>query len=120
MARAKRGTKRRERNKKLFDFSEGFVLGRNNTFRRAQEAVHRSLAYAFRDRRVKKRDFRGLWITRLSAAAVENDISYSRLICALKKSDVQLNRKMLSEIAAHDPNGFTQIVEAVRAQAPSH
>lgn len=120
MARAKRGSKRRKRNKKIFDRAEGFVLGRKNIFRRAKEAVDRSLAYAFRDRKQRKRNFRSLWVTRLSAAAQENDMSYSRLIAALKKSGVTLNRKVLSEIAINDPKGFSQIVESVKPQAPSH
>ena len=86
MPRAKRGFKRRRRHNKVLEKASGFVLGRKNKFRRTAEAVDRSFIYAFRDRRVKKREFRQLWIARLSAAANNNNISYSRLIAALKKA----------------------------------
>ncbi len=120
MPRAKRGFKRRRRVKKVYQRTEGFVLGWNKIYRRAKEAVNRSMRYAYRDRRVKKRDFRGLWIERLSAASALHDISYSRLISALSKSNVALNRKMLSEIAIHDPSGFGLIVDQVRSASPAH
>jgi large subunit ribosomal protein L20 len=118
MPRAKRGFKRRRRHNKILDRAEGFVLGRKNKIRRAAEAVDRSFVYAFRDRRVKKREFRQLWIARLSAAANENGISYSRMVAALKKAGVLLDRKVLSEIAIADPQGFAAIVDQVRAFAP--
>jgi large subunit ribosomal protein L20 len=119
MPRAKRGFKRRRRHNKILDRAEGFVLGRKNKIRRAAEAVDRSFIYAFRDRRVKKREFRQLWIARLSAAANENGISYSRMVAALKKAGVLLDRKVLSEIAIVDPQGFSAIVDQVRAFAPA-
>src|SRR5215210_4250026 len=99
MPRAKRGFKRRRRHNKILKRAEGFVLGRKNKLRRTAEAVDRAGIYAFRDRRVKKREFRQLWIARLSAAANDNDISYSRLISALTKAKIKLDRKILSDIA---------------------
>jgi len=119
MSRVKRGFKRRRRANKVLDRAEGFILGRGRLYRRAKEAVDRALCYAYRDRRAKKRDFRALWITRLSAAANLNNISYSRLISALKKSEVKLDRKVLSEVAICDPSGFSVIVDEVRTNAPS-
>jgi large subunit ribosomal protein L20 len=119
MPRAKRGFKRRRRHNKVLKRAEGFVLGRKNKFKRTSEAVDRAQVYAFRDRRVKKREFRQLWIARLSAAASNNNISYSRLIAALTASKVKLDRKVLSDIAIADPMAFTAIVEQVRAQAPT-
>src|SRR5690348_5695808 len=98
MPRAKRGFKRRRRHNKILDRAEGFVLGRKNKIRRAAEAVDRAFVYAYRDRRAKKREFRQLWIARLSAAANQNDISYSRMIAALKKAEIRLDRKILSDI----------------------
>jgi large subunit ribosomal protein L20 len=119
MPRAKRGFKRRRRHNKLRNKAEGFVLGLGSQIRRTSEAIDRAGVYAFRDRRVKKRDFRGLWITRLSAAAQSSDISYSRLISALTKAKVALNRKMLSDIAITDPTAFATIVDKVRSMAPT-
>lgn len=118
MPRAKRGFKRRRRHKKVYEKAQGFVLGRKNKFRRTSEAVDRAMVYAFRDRRVKKRDFRQLWVARLSAAASNNNISYSRLISALTKAQILLNRKMLAEIAHLEPIAFTKIVDSVRSLAP--
>ncbi len=120
MPRAKRGTKRRTRHNKLRNKAEGFVLGLGSQIRRTSEAIDRAGVYAYRDRKVKKRDARGLWITRLNAAAGAQDISYSRLINALKKANVMINRKMLSEIAIHDPKGFEGIVAQVRSLAPAN
>ena len=120
MPRAKRGFKRRRRHNKLLKKAEGFVLGRKNKIRRLSEAVDRAGIYAYRDRRVKKRTFRQLWIARLSAAATDNNISYSRLINALIKAQIKLDRKVLSDIAIADPRGFTAIVDSVRTLAPAH
>jgi large subunit ribosomal protein L20 len=119
MPRAKRGFKRRRRHNKIRNKAEGFVLGLGSQIRRTSEAVDRAGVYAYRDRRVKKRDFRTLWIARLSAASNGADISYSRLVSALKKAKVLLNRKMLSEIAIHDPKAFEAIVNQVRSLAPA-
>jgi large subunit ribosomal protein L20 len=120
MPRAKRGFKRRRRHNKILKKAEGFVFGLKNKIRRAAEAVDRAGVYAYRDRRVKKREFRQLWIARLSAATNANELSYSRFIAALKKAQIGLDRKVLSDIAIHDPKGFSAIVDQVRAQAPQH
>src|SRR6476659_8759919 len=114
MPRAKRGFKRSSRHNKVLKKAEGFVLGRKNKFKRTAEAVDRAFIYAFRDRRVKKREFRTLWIARLSAAANDNGISYSRMVAALKKAQVKLDRKVLSDIAIVDPRAFTAMVEQIR------
>jgi large subunit ribosomal protein L20 len=120
MPRAKRGFKRRRRHNKVLERASGFVLGRKNKFKRTAEAVDRAFGYAYRDRRVKKREFRTLWIARLSAATAGNDISYSRFIFALKKAEIKLDRKVLSDIAISDPKAFTQIVGQVRSLAPAN
>lgn len=120
MPRAKRGFKRRRRHNKVLKRAEGFVLGRKNKFKRTAEAVDRAGVYAFRDRRAKKRDFRTLWISRLSAAANNNDISYSRLIAAFKKAQIKLDRKVLSDIAIADAAGFKALVDQVRSLAPAN
>jgi large subunit ribosomal protein L20 len=120
MPRAKRGFKRRRKHNKILDRAEGFVFGGKNKIRRAAEAVDRAHVYAFRDRRVNKREFRQLWIARLSAALNNNDMSYSRFISALKKAQVAVDRKVLSDIAIVDPRGFTAIVDQVRSLAPAN
>lgn len=120
MPRAKRGFKRRRRHNKVLDRAQGFVLGRKNKFKRTAEAVDRAFMYAYRDRRAKKRDFRQLWIARLSAAASNNNMSYSRMIAALNKAEIKLDRKVLSDIAIVDPKGFSAIIEQVRSLAPAH
>ena len=97
--------------------AKGYVGAKSKLFRTATEAVDRALKYAYRDRRAKKRDFRRLWIARVNAAARENGISYSRLIAALQKANVDLDRKVLAEMAVSDPAGFRQLVESVRPQA---
>src|ERR1700692_526890 len=107
MPRAKRGFKRRRRHNKVLKRAEGFVLGRKNKYKRTFEAVDRAGVYAYRDRRVKKRELRQLWIARLSAASSSNDISYSRLISALIKAKIKLDRKVLADIALVDPKAFT-------------
>ncbi len=118
MPRAKRGFKKRRRHNKVLKKASGFVLGLGNKFRRTAEAVDRAGVYAYRDRRAKKRDFRQLWIARLSAALGANDLSYSRFIAAMKKAQVKLDRKVLADIAIVDPKGFSAIVDQVRALAP--
>jgi large subunit ribosomal protein L20 len=111
MPRAKRGTKARARRKKVFKETEGFFIGRNNQYARAVETLHRGWKYAFRDRRAKKRDFRGLWITRIGAAAANNGTTYSRLIHDLIKANIRLDRKILSDLAISDPRAFTAVVK---------
>lgn len=91
--------------------AKGFRGGRHRLFKTATEAVDRALCYAYRDRRRKKRDFRSLWIVRISAAAKQNGISYSKLIGGLKKADIDLDRKVLANMAIFDPNAFSQVVK---------
>ncbi len=115
MARVKRGFKARRRRNKVLKLAKGYRGARSKLFRSATEAVDRALNYAFRDRRVKKRDFRSLWIVRINAASRINGLSYSKFIFGLKKANVQIDRKVLADIAVTDPNGFAQI--AVLAMA---
>ncbi len=111
MARVTRGFKARRRRNKVLKLAKGFRGGRHRLFKTATEAVDRALSYAYRDRRNKKRDFRRLWITRISAAAKQNGTSYSKLMGGLKKAEVELDRKVLSNMAILDPNGFSQVVK---------
>lgn len=111
MARVTRGFKARRRRKKVLKLAKGYRGGRHRLYRTATEAVDRALSYAYRDRRNKKRDFRRLWITRISAAAKLNGTSYSKLMGGLKKANVELDRKILSNMAILDPNGFAQVVK---------
>ena len=114
MPRAKGGPKTRQRRKARIKMAKGYYGAKSKLFRTATEAVDKSLLYAYRDRRNKKRAFRRLWITRISAAAKLNGLTYSRLMDGLKKAGIALNRKILAEIAAHDPAGFTQIVQKMQ------
>jgi large subunit ribosomal protein L20 len=111
MARVTRGFKARRRRNKVLKLAKGFRGGRHRLYKTATEAVDRALSYAYRDRRNKKRDFRRLWITRISAAAKQNGTSYSKLMGGLKKANVDLDRKVLSNMAILDPNGFSQVVK---------
>jgi large subunit ribosomal protein L20 len=111
MARVTRGFKARRRRNKVLKLAKGFRGGRHRLYRSATEAVDRALNYAYRDRRNKKRDFRSLWIARISAAAKQNGTSYSRLMGGLKKAGVEMDRKVLSNMAILDPNAFTQVVK---------
>ena len=120
MPRAKRGFKRRKRVKKILDRAEGFHSRRKNTIRRGAEAVDRAFRYAWVHRRMKKRDFRTLWISRIAAATGANEMSYSRFIAAMNVCKLGLNRKMLSEIAIREPGAFTAIINEVRKHAPAH
>ena len=115
MARVKRGFKARRRLNKVLKLAKGYRGARSKLFRSATEAVDRALNYAFRDRRVKKRDFRSLWIVRINAASRINGLSYSKFIFGLKKADVQIDRKVLADIAVTDPNGFAQIATIAKA-----
>lgn len=109
MARAKRGTKARARRNKVLKLAKGFVAGRSKLIRTAQEAVDRALAYAYKHRRVKKREMRGLWQTRIGAASKLHQISYSRFMNGLKKAGVVLDRKVLAELAVRDPQDFAKL-----------
>ena len=111
MSRITNAPASRRRRKRVLKQAGGFRGGRSKRFRQATEAVDRAMRLATIHRHLKKRDYRGLWIIRISAACRSHDISYSRLIDGLTKSNVRLNRKMLSEIAIHDPAGFGRIVE---------
>jgi len=113
--RVKTGTVRRKRHKKILKMAKGFYSGRRKHFRKAKEQVERSLVYAFRDRKQKKRDFRKLWIVRINAACRLNDISYSRFINGLKKAGIELDRKILADLAMNEPETFAQIVEKAKA-----
>jgi large subunit ribosomal protein L20 len=106
MPRVKRGTKGRQRHKKLLKLAKGNVGGRRKGYRQARSTVEKGLTYAYRDRKVRKRDFRGLWIVRINAAARTHGVTYSRLIAALKKAGVDLDRKMLADLAVRDPAAF--------------
>ncbi len=114
MARVKTGVVRRRRHKKILKLARGFYSGRRKHFRKAKEQLERSLVYAYRDRRRKKRDFRRLWIIRINAACRQNDISYSRFISGLKKAKIELDRKVLADLAMNDSAGFAKITESVK------
>ena len=116
MPRVKRGFKARRRRNKVLKLAKGYRGARSKLFRSATEAVDRALNYAYRDRRVKKRDFRALWIARINAAARENGLSYSRMIYGLKKAEVALDRKIMADLAVNDPAGFTVVAETAKAQ----
>ncbi len=110
MARVKGGDVTRRRRNRVLQQAEGFWGKRKSSFRIAQEAVDRSLRYAYRDRRTRKREFRSLWITRISAAAERNGLSYSQLMGGLKKAGVILNRKLLADLAVRDAAAFSRLV----------
>lgn len=111
MPRVKRGIRGAKRRKQVLKQAKGFFGGRHRLLRTAAQAVDKALTHAYVGRKLKKRDFRGLWQTRISAAAKENNLSYSKLMGNLKKKDVLLNRKILSELAVSHPNDFAAIVE---------
>jgi large subunit ribosomal protein L20 len=116
--RVKRGTHRRASRKKTLALAKGFFLTKSKLHRAAQEAVERSLRHGYIGRKHKKRDFRALWIVRINAACRVNGISYSKLMGGLKKAGVDLNRKILAEIAAIDETGFRALVEKARTAQP--
>lgn len=115
MPRVKTGTVRRARHKKILKMAKGFYSGRRKHFRKAKEQVERSLVYAYRDRRQKKRDFRKLWIIRINAACRLNDISYSKFMFGLKKADIELDRKILADMAMNDEKSFASVVAQAKA-----
>lgn len=110
MPRAIDGTKRKKRRQKLLKHAKGYWGRRSNLYRTAKDAVAKSLSYAYRDRRNKKRTFRALWITRISAACRQEDMSYSSFIHGLELAGIQINRKALSNLAIEDPNAFSALV----------
>ena len=115
MARVKRGVQSKKRHKKILKKAKGYRGARSRTFKVAKQAVQRAGQYAYRDRRVKKRTFRSLWIIRINAAARENGLSYSKLIAGLKKANIDLDRKTLAEIAVNDKEAFSLIAEQAKS-----
>lgn len=117
MARVKRGNVARKRRNKILKLAKGFRGSHSKLFRTANQRVMKALTNSYRDRRKKKRDFRRLWIARINAAVRPHGLSYSRLIGAMKKADIQINRKILSQLAILDPSAFQAIVEAAKKAA---
>ena len=115
MPRVKRGTKRKDRRKKILSLASGFYGGKSRMHRIAKQAVEKSLGYAYRDRRARRRDMRRLWITRINAAARLNGLSYSQFIDGLKKAGINLDRKVLADLAVSDPAAFGAIAEQAKA-----
>lgn len=115
--RVKRGIKARKRRKKVLKLAKGYRGGRSKLYRTAADVVDKALRYAYRDRRVRKRDFRRLWIARINAAARMNNLSYSRFIQGLKRAGVELDRKILAELAVSDPYAFSQLAAIAGGQA---
>jgi large subunit ribosomal protein L20 len=118
MARVKRGSKRRARRKKYLKRTKGFFLTKGKLYQSAQEAANRADRYAFRDRRVKKRQYRTLWIQRIGAAARLNGLSYSQMMHGLKAAGIELDRKVLADLAVRDADAFAQLAAKARAAAP--
>ena len=117
MSRIKRGIATKKRHKRLLKQTKGFWGQRKNVFRRAKETLLRALAYSFKGRKLKKRNFRSLFITRINAACTANGVRYGRFVHGLKKLDISLNRKMLSQLAVLEPQAFKQLVDMVRREA---
>jgi large subunit ribosomal protein L20 len=115
MARVKRGVEARRRHKKILKQAKGYYGARSRVFRVAKQAVIKAGQYAYRDRKVKKRNFRALWITRINAQSRSAGLSYSRLIAGLKKADIALDRRVLADLAIHDKVAFAAIVEKAKA-----
>jgi len=109
--RIKRGFKARRRRKKVLKLAKGFRGGRSKLYRTAADAVDKALMYAYRDRRARKRDFRRLWISRINAGARMNNLTYSKFIHGLKLANIELDRKVLAELAVSDPSGFAQVAK---------
>jgi large subunit ribosomal protein L20 len=114
MPRVKRGFRARRRRKGVLKEAKGFRGGQSKLFKTATISVNRARMYAYRDRRNKKRDFRSLWIVRINAAARENGLSYSKFMGGLHKAGIELDRKMLAEMAVHDPAAFSEVAQAVK------
>jgi large subunit ribosomal protein L20 len=116
MPRVKSNVVRLARKKKIMEAAKGYRGGRSKLWKAAKESVERGWAYAYRDRKQKKRQFRRLWITRINAAARERDLSYNRLMSGLKKAGVEINRKVLADLAVKDPAAFSKLTELAKAQ----
>jgi large subunit ribosomal protein L20 len=115
MARVKKGINAKKKHKKVLNLAKGYYGGRSKTFRMANEAVIRALRDSYRGRREKKRNYRKLWISRINAAARINDISYSKFICGLKNAGIEVDRKILADIAMNDNQAFTKLTEIAKA-----
>lgn len=115
MPRVKRGTKRRQKRKKILERASGYYLTKSKLYRSAKESVERGLKFAYSGRKQKKRQFRSIWIVRIGAAAKLNGMSYSQFIHGLKKSGIELDRKILADIAVKDPSAFTSLAEQSRS-----
>jgi large subunit ribosomal protein L20 len=115
MTRVKRAVNAQKKRRAVLNEASGYFGLKSKTYRRAKEQVQRSLQYAYRDRRVKKREFRKLWIVRINAAARQHDISYSQLIAGLHKAEITLDRKVLADIAVHEPAAFAAIATQAKA-----
>jgi large subunit ribosomal protein L20 len=116
MPRTSNSPASRQRRKKVLERAKGYRQGRSKLFRKAKEFVEKGLSYAYRDRRRKKRDFRKLWIARISAACKLNEVSYSSFMDGLKKNDIEINRKMLAELAFNEPERFSDLVAQVKGK----
>jgi large subunit ribosomal protein L20 len=114
--RVKGGFKSRRRRKKILKLARGYRSGRSKLFRTAADSVDKALMYAYRDRKARKRNFRKLWIARINAGARMNELSYSKLINGLKRADIQLDRKVLAEMAVSDPGAFSKVVKLAAEQ----
>jgi large subunit ribosomal protein L20 len=119
MPRVKRGTKRRAKRKKILDRASGYFLTKSKLYRSAKESVERALKFAYVGRRQKKRQYRSLWIVRISAACVHNGLSYSKFISGLKKSGMELDRKILADLAVQDPAAFADLCQRAKSAAAS-
>jgi large subunit ribosomal protein L20 len=113
--RVKRGVTARAKHKKVLKLAKGMQHNRTRSFRLAKQAVIKALQYAYRDRRTKKRDFRSLWISRINAAARENGTTYAKLIAGLKATNIELDRKVLAELAVNEPKAFAAIVKSIES-----
>jgi len=114
MVRVKRGVTKHRRHKKILELAKGYQLGRSKLYRHANEAVLKALRYQYRDRRGRKRDFRRLWIVRINAAARQHGLPYRDFMHGLKQAGVEIDRKMLADLAVHDPAAFSRLVEVAR------
>jgi large subunit ribosomal protein L20 len=117
MPRVKRGVAARKRKNRILKLAKGYRGGRGNLLKSAREAVERGWRYAYRDRKQRKRQFRALWIARINAAAREHDLSYSRMIHGLTQAGVEVDRKILAELAVNDPKAFGELAQLAKSQA---
>ena len=117
MPRVKRGVTSRRRRKGILKQAKGYYGGRSRLFRTAREAVEKGFKYAYRDRKQRKREFRALWIARINAAARQHDLSYSRMVHGLRLAGVEVDRKILAELAVEDPKAFGELAELAKSQA---